>query len=421
MTQVTAQAPIDESISQGKPSVQVSAPDAVATRIQPAMDAPKKVPFQPVLLPHNAEKESPALDSMHLNFNLSSIMSYYPLLRAGGYMAEASTSFINNKLQDRHDSMDMNLKPKGLVEKYISSRVAKNSLKPDFISPIIKTEAIGFTGLALAFAGTEYKQLRDNVSLAVGAEMGKDASKVGLSDMADSKNPIISTAVDRYMWQSAARAGQGVSFAGGLFSGIVGSSALITLERTVFYRPTAYDILTKAVNDVQINRLGDEAKPQLVNGLIRAMQASRIDQRRPLLSKEQVDGLRPVLDQVAKDVINENFGIRGVIYIMGGGVLVPDNPELSKSNYEHVFKVGVQGVIEEGKQIREMTGAPRDKTWQTGIEVAPAIPREGYVAESAQEKELLAAHRKIQARGAMYSDHYRNGMRGGDVSGVGLS
>lgn len=450
MTQALATAQLDVKNTQEKPAVTVSATHAQiipssnalthTTTTEVSNDVPHAIPvkkttlnpekydhFQPVLYDRHAEKEKPFMDALHVNFPTSTVFSYYPLLRAGGYMGEASTKLLSNKLEERMEALNEGA-PKATgafgktVEKYIDYCVDRkdrlNTRKIDFMTPMVKAESIGFTGLALAFAGKDYQQLREDCGLAVSAELGKDIKDVGISDMCQSSNPIVSSAVDRFMWQTASRVGQGASFLGGLFSGIAGSTALITLERTVYYRPIAYDILRKSVNDVQLNRLGEEATPNLVDGFIRTMQATRIDQRRQLLSKEQIDGVRPVLERVAHDVINRSFGLRGVMYVLGGGVIVPDNPDLSMANYEHVFSVGVAGVAEEGKWIRDQTGAPINKTWQTAVRIKRD---KNYVAESAREDALVETHNDIIARGALHSGYYRDGMRGGDRSGVGMS
>jgi hypothetical protein len=394
-------------------------------------DAAKDTGFQPVLIPRHLDKRSSGLSKVGANFNLSSFFSYYPMLRWGGYVGELTTSRAS-KLMERHLS-ELNSKiskmgtdknkyvPEGGYEKYLLSREKKLdriSKAPDFVTPLAQAEAVGFTGLASAFAMKEYKDLKQNCALAVAAERGKDEKDIGFMDLRASNNPIVATAVDRFIWQTVARNGAGLSFFGGLLSGVLGNTALFTLERTVFYRPVAYDLLNKVVNDIQVNRLGDESKPVLVDGLIRSMQAMRMDHRQPLITKQQVDNLRPVLNRIAEDVIDRNFGLRGVMYLMGGGVLVPENPELSMRNYEHVYKLGVSGVAQEGKLIRAQTGAKASQTWQMAL---VAEREKDYVAESARENALLDQRDAIYSRGPLHAGAFREGMRGGDRSSSGVT
>ncbi len=391
----------------------------------------KSANFHPVLLSRHMDKRDSGLSAMGMNFNLSSFMSYYPLLRWGGYVGELSTSRASKLMERKYgelqakkleaEKVGSTFQPSSMYEKYLLKQGQKKdyfSGTPDFVTPLAQAEAIGFTGLATAFATKEYGDLKRNCALAVSAERGKDEKDINFWDLRGSNNPIVASAVDRFIWQTVARNGAGLSFFGGLLSGILGNTALFTLERTVFYRPIAYDILSKTVNDVQVNRLGDESQPILVDGLIRSLQASRMDHRQPLMTKKQVDDLRPVLTRIAEDIVDRNFGLRGVMYLIGGGVLVPENPDLSMRNYEHVYKLGVSGIAQEGKMIREKTGVKANQTWQASIK----LEREkDYVAESARENALLDQRDAIYSRGPLHAGAFREGMRGGDRSATGVS
>lgn len=386
------------------------------------------------------------MSHMGLNFDLSSFVSYYPMLRLFGYTFEASYSPINRTLQSWHlgglrKRAEQNIgetltkgeqlalkvfadKPLGMKTNPFDVLVRSEGVFGDQDNPLLrnttyekaqedsaraykglinKTEAVAFTGLAAKHSFDAYRQLLENFKLAVGAEIGKDPKDVAFSDLRRSNNPVVVSAVDRFMWQAPLRIGAGVSFLPGLAYGIMANSVVITAERTIFYRPVAYDILAKAVNDVQINSLGQEAKGEVVDNLIRVMQAQRFDHRQALIPSEQVEALRPTLDLIADDVVSKRFGISGMVYIMGGGTLIPEDPAQSMTNYLHVRDVGVSGVMEEAKQIRALTHAPSTRIWDAQLAQKQQVRPEGFVAESARREELIRERRAILARGPLHA------------------
>ncbi len=187
----------------------------------------------------------------------------------------------------------------------------------------------------------ENKQLVDDCALAISAENGTDEKDIhtGMMDLLSgplrqSKNPIIVSAVDRQIWQNALRIPATAAMFFSIDIGVALNSLITTFERTAFSRPIAIDTLRKTIIDVQLNGLGEETKPTLVDNLIKILQQVRTDHKQEQIPKEQIDGLRPVLNLVADDVINKKFGFEGMLHIMGGGVLMPEHPDISLQNYE---------------------------------------------------------------------------------------
>ncbi len=422
--------------------------------------------FRPMLLnAHQAKgKHESHLSRAGLNFNLSSFMSYYPLLRLTGYTFEAGYSPMNRFIQrthwdamkkiEEHNEEAMTLKeklsrkiygdyipsttlnpyerrggPQGFESKeeiqslFGGNRVApKPEMKSVQQSPVDlgrafeenshhyktrfnRVESVVFTGLAAMHSWEAAKQLKENFKLAVATEFGKDPKDITFSDLRRSNNPMVVSAVDRFCWQTPMRLGAGLAFLGSLWGGIIANSIVISTERTIFYRPIAYDMLSKAVNDVQINNLGTEAKGEVVDNLIRVLQAERFDHRQANIPREQIEGLRPVLDLVADDIISKRFGITGLMYVMGGGVLIPEDPQQSMRNYQHVRDVGVSGVMEEAKKIKTEHKVPSSKIWDAQL-VSKNRGGEGgehNIAESARREELLRERRAILARGPLHS------------------
>jgi len=433
------EAPQQTDPAQEASPVPEAAAVAPAQALQPAQ-------FHPMLFNAHAAKngKESLLSHMGLNFNLSSFMSFYPLLRFTGYTFEAGYSPANRALQRLHrktmekiiDREPLNWMektaqfcygdtiPQTNINPYLKNRLSnreidwgegggrKASGSPGKFDPheyednyktyFNKLESGVFTALAVVHSYDGYKQMKENLKLAVGTELGKDPKDVGFLDMRKSNNPIICSAVDRFSWQTPMRILGGAAFWKSLWTGIVANSLVISAERTVFYRPLAYDILSKAVNDVQINGLGQEAKGDVVDNLIRVMQAQRFDHRQKLIPREQMDALRPTLELIADDVINKRFGITGMMYIMGGGVLIPEDPAQTMENYRHVRDVGVSGVMEEARRIRDHNHVPSTKIWEARLAEQKGRG-EDSIAESARRDELLRERRAILARGPLHA------------------
>lgn len=413
--------------------------------------------FRPILVDaHAAKSGKPSLLShIGMNFSLSPFDSFYPELRLAGYLCEAGFSPLNRTLQKAHWSAlkkAAHNQPQTFLERVtrkiygdvipgtnagpspnqpysqqqgtkqakaawrkdtalsndisieqIESKIAQGQYADNYKTRITWAESAMFTALAARSAYHAGEQLLANSKLAVAAELGKDPKDVRFFDLRKSNNPIVCSAMDRFGWQTLTRLAGGGSFAFSLWGGIMANSVVITTERTIFYRPLAYDILSKAINDVQLNSLGKEARNDVVDNMVRVLQAQRFDHRQAMLPREQVEGLRPALEMIADDVIDKRFGITGLMYIMGGGVLIPEDPAQSIANYQHVRDVGVSGVVEEAKKIKALTHAPSTKIWDAQLLHKQHGKEEGNIAESARREELLRERRAILARGPLHS------------------
>lgn len=341
------------------------------------------------------------LDAWGGNFDLSSALSYYIPFRAFGYGWQAGYGFIKNKIFSITQSQYSLLRDFG---EWFSNSPEKK---------LKQAEAIMFTSLAGVYAVTSTKELLRDCGLALGAEFGKNPNATSLVDLRTSKNSIIQSAVDRHIWQHGARLAAGVGFLHHLMTGILSNILVISMERSIFFRPIAYNLLQVAVNNVQFNELGDRgAKENLVNDLVKVMQACRFDHRRSTIHRQQVDELRPVLEKVAEDILDKRFGFKGALYIMGGGLLIPGNPAQSMANYEHVRAVGVEGVAVEnfykhgGKAANNNYPVSNDNRPPDNLITNAKLEqrrKKGYVAESAERQELIRQRQAIFSKGPAYA------------------
>jgi hypothetical protein len=362
--------------------------------------------FQPLLLDRHAAKshKGQALSHAGMNFNLSSFWAHYPLLRLAGYSFSAVESPLSKKLKNFHETAQSFGEEGSWVRKkaarFLGPYDPENG-KETYGNALAKGESAIFLGLAAWHAADGLRQLKDAFRPALAAELGKDEQEIDFSDLRRSNNPVIASAVDRFLWQSAAQGVAGAAFLPSLWTGIIANALVITAERTVFYRPLAFDRLSKAINDVQLNGLGEEGKEELVNNLIRTLQQTRLDHRQATIPQEQMHALRPVLRDVAEDIINRKIGITEAVYAVGGGVLIPEDPKQSRENYAHLREVRIRGVEAEAKERKEHYHLPSTKIWQ-----ARAVGQgngERGVAESARRKALVREREAILARGPLHA------------------
>lgn len=378
--------------------------------------APKsEIYFHPQIQPRHDEKQSPWYSWMAGNFNLNSFFTFLPMLRAFGYSFDIMYGPITGWFEDNHlQAVDKKLRMEKLtpVERFTIytygdkkpplgegseyQRVRRG--KAYYQHVIDKVEGVTFTAFSIVACYSMLNTLLKDTRLALAAELSKEPEQITLFDLRKSNNPMIATEVDKAIWKTIIRMGSGLLFFKGLQYGVLGNVLSITGERTVFYNPTAYDILQKSINNVQINNLGMEAKPDLVDALVKCIQAQRIDHRREVYSRDKIDSIRPVLDKIAESLINKQYGVAGALYIMGGGIIIPGDLKQSMVNYEHVEQVGgVKGIAKEGAWIRRHNNVPTNKVWDARMDMERK--GENYVAESAQRDALLEQRAQILAKG----------------------
>ena len=369
--------------------------------VNPAINGNQPLSFKPdIAYGFNGKKgQAKFFDRIGGNFDLTSLTSYYILFRFFGYEWQA----LYNKALHLGNNLQSHQRP-------VLRQLGQFLIYPKNLN---RAESVMFTSLAGIHLVTGTKELLRDCGLALGAEFGKNPNGASLIDLRTSKNPIIQSAVDRHLWQNAWRIGSGLAFWKHLMLGITGNMVTVSMERSIFFRPIAFNLLQVAINNVQFNELGDRgAKENLVNDLVKVMQAARFDHRRATVHRQQVDDLRPVLEKVADDILEKRFGFKGALYIMGGGVLIPGNPAQSMANYEHVREVGVEGVAVEnyykhgGKPANNNYPVSNDNRHPDNVISNAKLQerqKKGYVAESAGRKELVRQRQQIISHGPIYS------------------
>lgn len=392
--------------------------NAIATQMASSISplAPKSdIYFHPQLQARHEEKSTPWFSWLAGNFNLNSFFTFLPMLRAFGYTFDIMYGPITGWLEDNHleatkkYKINQKLSPveRFTIHAYGAERPRIEAAteyqrvrrgKAYYQGFIDKVEGVTFTGLSIVACYSMLNTLLKDTRLALAAELSKEPEQITLFDLRKSNNPMIATEVDKAIWKTIIRMGSGLLFFKGLQYGVLGNVLSITGERTVFYNPTAYDILQKSINNVQINNLGMEAKPDLVDALVKCIQAQRIDHRREVYPRDKIDSIRPVLDKIAEALIDKQYGVAGALYIMGAGIIIPGNLKQSLANYEHIEQVGgVKGIAKEGAWIRRHHNVPSNKVWDARVEMEKK--GENYVAESAQREALLEQRSQILAKG----------------------
>ena len=111
----------------------------------------------------------------------------------------------------------------------------------------------------------------------------------------------------------------------------------------------------------------------------------------------------------------KRIGFKAALYVMGGGVLIPESPEVSESNYQHIHEIGVSGVAHEAAWIRHRTGAKPSAAWESDVR---ATRENGYVAESAHRDVLDDYRDDLQKHGPATAGSRNMGRRGSTASSI---
>jgi hypothetical protein len=329
----------------------------------------------------------------------------------GGHSSESKHNFLN-KNRKASSSIEASESSKNVVRNPWYTRVQEKQI----VQGLNAAETALFLGLATANYVKDKRDLHTNLDLAVAAERGLVSEEIEDWHLRASKNPIIQSVMDRHKWQYRLRFGSAPWFSIGLPFGILANAFVITAERTVFYRPLAYDLLKRAVTDVQINNMDSGlTQARLSDDLVKVLQQERMDHRQPTLTNEQIKGIRPTIDLIAKDIIDKRFGFAGAIYIMGGGVIVPEDPQQTRLNYEHVRQVGVSGIAREARDIQERLKVGPSRVWQAHIAAQRDAAQEAdtrIIAGSATREALLRQKGELLARGPVHGGAVPEGRRG---------
>ncbi len=255
----------------------------------------------------------------------------------------------------------------------------------------LAAEGMTFTGLAIISTKAELDNVMKNCRLALSAELGKPEHEISYTDLFASANPLISSEVNRLIFKAVSRLGAGAGFMKGLTSGLVANAIVVTMERSVFYQKNAYDLLVEIVNEAQSNHYtGAVSREIVVNGLQKVLQSSQHDHNRAHITEKEMHELRPVLEQVAEDLLNKKIGIESLIGIMGGGIIIVGQPEQSEDNYAYIREHKLEGIAELAQRLRRENGSQRDGTvWETQKETAEVQPRQKGIATSASPNRLM--------------------------------
>lgn len=416
------------------PAQGMVAPQAanMAAQFRPASLIQHQAAFHPLIVEPTAAKKTGWFGLEYPRFSIDSAWSFYPMFRALGYVCDPLYSTLTKRLTRKNYLELLNNSNKSTASDVVeitsitdSSRVEPLN-KP--LEPTTKgfklearhylnfAETAAFLALSKAYYSKEKKDLHTNLDLAVSAEQGVVADVLPDENLWKSKNPIIESAMDRFKWQYRLRFGTAPLFSLGLWCGLIGNAAVITAERTAFYRPIAYDLLKRAVTEVQINNLDSGlAKEKLTDDLLKVMQQQRLDHRQEVIPHAQLHAMRPVLQQIAQDVIDKKFGFAGAIYLMGGGVLIPEDPVQSRKNLEHVRQVGVSGVAKEAKALQQTLQAEPAKIWEARISQqrnAQMNPEKPGTAGSAKRASLIRQRAELAGKGPVHGGGGNEGRRG---------
>jgi hypothetical protein len=335
--------------------------------------------------------------------------NYYTMLRAGGYTFNAAfpdlVKLAGNTFKKSSKEViepDIIFETGSIPAQKVagpSQAKASDSGSP-YVKKVMYLETAAFAGLALVYSYRDLRNLFENCKLALAAERGKEEQQVTMMDMFNTDNPIISTEANRVLWKGIIRVGSGAAYLHRLETGLLAAVLNISAERTIFYQKTSYDMASEIVNDVQLNHLtGDAVKEDIINGLQRIVQRTTVDHNRTPIGEAELRDLRPIFADMAEDIIEKRIGISSIIGYLGGGIIIPNNPNQSRVNYDYVKQHGLTHVAADGAQLREQLQIPDSQPIWPRYE--PEIYQErADVAESAKRAKLLAERYGLDTRAA---------------------
>ena len=214
------------------------------------------------------------------------------------------------------------------------------------------TEAGLFTSLSVYYAYQDINKIVEDNRSSLAAEFGKHPTNVNYFDVLNSDNNIISTQANKWMWRTAAHTGSGMAYLVNLPAALLASAVNITVERFMLSNETAYEMTEKLINKVQLNHLaGDVTKETVISSLQEIMQQARVDHNFELISSKEFETIRPVLSNIAQDIMNKEANMSMVIEYLGAGNIIPGKLEQSQKNYEYAK----QTLLEKAPEMLEKT------------------------------------------------------------------
>ena len=368
--------------------------------------------FKPKLIHRDVTNDTGPKKWMGVQFKIDSIVeNYYSMMRASGYLASAlyvpAIQGVNNVLRDASG---------GTIEKPKSSQKFLNkvfSQDPNQQSTSEKNlddsetigergflvgESILFGGIAAYYTQKEFKSIFANSRLALAAELGKAEEDVTWKDMFNTDNPVVSTQINRLGWKAATRAVSAGGYLHSVYTGLVLNAINITAERTMFYKKTSYDMMVELVNDAQLNHFeGEVAKEKTVIGLQRILQRTMLDHNRHPIIETEMHDLKPILEDIAQDILDKKIGIESIIGYIGAGIIIPEDPIQSRVNIDYVRNHGLAGMANRGILLREDEQVTGSQTIWERHEPGPKN-NTNAVASSARVDKLLEERYKIDGQ-----------------------
>jgi hypothetical protein len=235
---------------------------------------------------------------------------------------EKKPAYYTNFNESLYDNKEKDLKPRTPAKKMT-----------------LMVEAGVFTGLSICYAHTDMNKLINDNRAYLAVEFDKNPKNINALDVLRSKNNILNTQANKWLWRTASHTASGLAYLHNLTTALVASAANITLERFMISSESAYDMAEKLVNKVQVNHFsGEVTKENVVNGLQEIMQQMRIDHHFNLVRSDDFQAIQPVLGLMAEDIMNEKLSLAMVIECLGGGNIIPGNNEQSEKNYHYIVR-----------------------------------------------------------------------------------
>ena len=289
------------------------------------IDAPNTLTQNIAAAPPKGDVRPPALYSVRgggKTFSWSGLTrEYYGWMRLLGYAASPIADIYNDNFKakvkvDREaykaecDRKGIDYSPK-ILEEF-------NDRKPKYDKKKISIiEGIIFGLSTLAYAWRDWKDMVRCFGESIGAEQGKPASQTRSSDLWTSTNPIIQTALKRFMYVNFTRLAADSAFFKNLNVGILAQAVRVTAERTLFAQKTAYDRLEKVFIDSQLYNFDVHATGKIAKEFGNVVQQVQKDHDRQAWRSEVLEHYNPLFQAMAEATADKKIGINEAVYILG--------------------------------------------------------------------------------------------------------
>ncbi len=248
-----------------------------------------------------------------LTFKPSGLLKeYYGAMRFLGYAASPISDIYFDRFKDqqKQDRIDAKGDPEKLAA--IDAREPKYQ-KND----IGKIEAIIFAITTALFAWRDWKDMKRCFGSALGAEQQKSPSQVRSSDLFNTENPIVQTALKRFFYVNAVRFTADAAFGLSLNIGILGQAVRVTAERSLFSQKTAYDRLEKLFEDTQLYNFDVHSPGKIAKEFGNIVQQVQKDHDRQAWRSEVIISFNPLFEAMAQATADKKIGINDAVFLLG--------------------------------------------------------------------------------------------------------